>query len=244
MIQIDTKHPHPGILKQNQKSSMNCKRCGESFEVNYHAAGKPQAYCSKRCRKAEEKRRGKMRRRGYSDAQYTEETGLHPSKGRCPNCDAVFERYSDFENRQGWRKYCSANCQQENKRVNQRLNAPLREKVCPACGVTHREKGVKYCSDACREEGKKRNQERQNKKKFRGHPITKEEYDALYEEQQGRCWICKEESRLVIDHCHAEGHVRGLLCSHCSSGLGFFRDQVALLNRASEYLSEKIAKNS
>lgn len=215
---------------------MNCRRCGESFEVNWHTAGKPQAYCSKRCRKAEERRRAARRSRERQDEQYTKKTGLHPSKARCPHCDTVFERYNDFENRQGRRKFCSSECQQESLR----LRTPLREKVCPACGVTHRQKAVKYCSDACREEGKKRSTKRKNEKKFRGHPITKEEYDALYEKQQGRCWICEEESMLVIDHCHTKGDVRGLLCGRCNSGLGFFRDRVALLNRASQYLSKKI----
>lgn len=218
---------------------MDCERCGKSFE-SVRGAGVAKRFCCKTCQKAAEKRRAKDRRRAWEDAQYTEKTGLHPSKGRCPHCDTVFERYNDFKSRQGWRKYCSAKCQQE----NQRLNAPLREKVCPTCGVTHREKGVKYCSDACREEGKKQSVKRKNEKKFRGHSITKEEYDALHEKQQGRCWICEEESRLVIDHCHTEGHVRGLLCGHCNSGLGFFRDRVALLNRASEYLSQKIANEN
>lgn len=221
---------------------MNCKRCGESFEVDYHLAGKPQRYCSKRCRKAEEKRRGKLRQRDRSDAQYTKETGLHPSKGKCLNCEVVFERYIDFENRQGWRKYCSAECRKENQL--KKPKPPLREKECPTCGVIHREKGVRYCSEACREEGRKQNIKRKSEKKFRGHPITKEEYDALHEKQQGRCWICEEGSKLVIDHCHTEGHVRGLLCQQCNSGLGFFRDRVALLNRASEYLSKNSAKNS
>lgn len=213
---------------------MNCKRCGESFEVDYHAAGKPQAYCSKRCRRAEEKRRAKQRLRERTDKQYTKETGLHPSKGRCPHCDTVFERYGDFELRQGWRKYCSKECQQETNRLNKSPN----KKVCPACGVTHTERYVRYCSETCREEGKKRKRERQKERRFRGHPITKDEYDALHEKQQGRCWICEEESKLVIDHCHTEGHVRGLLCIPCNTGLGMFRDDVSLFSKAVEYLNK------
>ena len=212
---------------------MNCERCGKSFDVA-KTSGKPKRFCSETCRKAEEKRRSKRRVREHRDAQYTKETGLHPSKGRCPNCDVVFERYSDFENRQGWRKFCSTECREKNEASKgryQKVQPSSRD--CIQCGTSFVSLKGKLCSYACQEA-------RRQDKTFRGHPITKEEYNALYEKQQGRCWICEEESKLVIDHCHTEGHVRGLLCGRCNSGLGFFRDRVALLNRASEYLSKKM----
>jgi len=69
-----------------------------------------------------------------------------------------------------------------------------------------------------------------------------EEYDKLNEDQNGRCYLCgTSENRgkpLYVDHCHVSGKVRKLLCHHCNSGLGMFRDNPELLNKAAEYIKE------
>lgn len=60
---------------------------------------------------------------------------------------------------------------------------------------------------------------------------------ALYEDHDGCCEICGVASAsLFIDHDHATGRVRGLLCSTCNSGIGFLRDSVDLLESAIRYL--------
>ena len=71
--------------------------------------------------------------------------------------------------------------------------------------------------------------------------ITFEQYQHMHKEQQGKCKICgKEESvsnrSLAVDHCHNSGIIRGLLCLKCNTGLGKFRDDPILLQRAIEYL--------
>lgn len=58
--------------------------------------------------------------------------------------------------------------------------------------------------------------------------------------QQSRCAIClttHSQADLHVDHCHATGTVRGLLCSFCNTGLGLFRDNPEALRMAVRYLT-------
>jgi len=76
--------------------------------------------------------------------------------------------------------------------------------------------------------------------------ISLEDYEVMLVEQKGCCAICgvnakalqKEERRplLFVDHCHATGKIRALLCSKCNSGLGFFDDRPDLLEKARKYI--------
>lgn len=70
--------------------------------------------------------------------------------------------------------------------------------------------------------------------------ISFEEYERMFIKQNNRCAICGGiEARnkiLSLDHCHRTNKVRGLLCSSCNNGIGFFRDNVELLSKAIKYL--------
>jgi hypothetical protein len=75
------------------------------------------------------------------------------------------------------------------------------------------------------------------------YDITIESYNEILRKFDGKCHICnKAESRngftaLCIDHCHTTGKVRGLLCNSCNVGLGCFKDDIKLLDKAKKYLS-------
>jgi hypothetical protein len=62
------------------------------------------------------------------------------------------------------------------------------------------------------------------------------EVDAWLEAQGGLCLVCEERPAEHVDHDHATGKVRGLLCFGCNGGLGQFRDRVDIMRNAIEYL--------
>lgn len=66
--------------------------------------------------------------------------------------------------------------------------------------------------------------------------LSEDAYRKLYESQGGKCAICNQEKPLVVDHCHKDNVVRGLLCRACNTGLGVWRDNQEILDSAKKYL--------
>lgn len=71
--------------------------------------------------------------------------------------------------------------------------------------------------------------------------ITLAEYETLRAAQSDRCAICntdepKGKGDWHVDHDHATGAVRGLLCYNCNVGLGHFQDDPLRLELAAAYL--------
>lgn len=76
--------------------------------------------------------------------------------------------------------------------------------------------------------------------------ITVTDYDAMVEAQNGLCAICERkssgggrtpDSRLAVDHNHETGKVRALLCGMCNQGIGMFKEDVEIMQRAIDYLN-------
>jgi hypothetical protein len=73
--------------------------------------------------------------------------------------------------------------------------------------------------------------------------LTPEDYETMKANQSGGCAICgrtvvgnKRHQCLHVDHDHATGKVRGLLCHTCNTGLGAFKDSPDLMAKAADYL--------
>ena len=64
-----------------------------------------------------------------------------------------------------------------------------------------------------------------------------EDLDNMKKEQNNKCLICEREDKLVVDHNHDSGEVRGLLCSHCNKLLGCARENTQTLKNAISYLN-------
>lgn len=84
-----------------------------------------------------------------------------------------------------------------------------------------------------------------NKDLQRSYGVTLEWYDLTSESQGHTCAICDQPEtrkirgrviRMAVDHKPATTQVRGLLCSNCNRGLGFFRDNPEFLEAAAKYL--------
>ncbi len=79
--------------------------------------------------------------------------------------------------------------------------------------------------------------------RLRRRGLTPESFAALLNEQEGRCPICDVglDSTTVkrvphIDHDHATGKVRSLLCTLCNLAIGHLKDDPALFLKAHAYL--------
>ena len=66
--------------------------------------------------------------------------------------------------------------------------------------------------------------------------LPEEMAQKLANNREGVCAICGETRFLMVDHCHTSGDVRGLLCQHCNSVLGYAKDNIMVLENAINYL--------
>lgn len=78
--------------------------------------------------------------------------------------------------------------------------------------------------------------------------LTKADWEALYDSQDGKCAICGGElpvdiktrpnvrATTCIDHDHETGIVRGLLCQSCNLGIGMLKHDESLMLSAIAYL--------
>jgi hypothetical protein len=75
---------------------------------------------------------------------------------------------------------------------------------------------------------------REHNRKYR-YGVSPEVYDALLSAQGGHCVFCKHK-RLVVDHDHTTGQVRGLICKVHNTALRNFGDDEAGVLRLLAYV--------
>jgi len=117
-------------------------------------------------------------------------------------------------------------------RIKNREKVRARQKEWGEKNKEHRaEKGRKWYNE---------NKERtRNSQLIRVFGITLDEYNIMLDKQNDRCAICGENvggKSFAVDHDHLSGKVRGLLCGSCNVGIGHFRDDPELLEKAIEYI--------
>lgn len=112
-------------------------------------------------------------------------------------------------------------------------------KRCNSCGVVKKldqfgmNNGYKRyeCKTCHSARNNKYNKTRKDKTKSNkllfDYGITLEQYNKMFEYQNGCCAICNAHQlelnrSLDVDHCHKMGYVRGLLCSVCNLQVGMY----------------------
>lgn len=84
----------------------------------------------------------------------------------------------------------------------------------------------------------KENKDRiRNKELLNKYGISLEDFQILKDTQVGKCAICKQSDVILcVDHNHATGKVRGLLCHCCNLAIGNFKEETNRLVSAISYL--------
>lgn len=102
----------------------------------------------------------------------------------------------------------------------------------------------------CHQEYKKENpvataRNRKNGKLKLRYGLTYEQWEQIRSNEAYSCMICgitesELDRKLDVDHCHASGRARGVLCNACNTMIGRAKDNVAVLRSAAAYLEKNI----
>lgn len=155
---------------------------------------------------------------------------------KCATCKVEFSReeFSTIKKSGKPRPYCRK-CQKA---------------MAAASYVKHREKRVAtnkaYRDDPVR---RARQRERVRSWHYQAHyGLTEAAKRELEAKQGNRCAICQthfsemDQRRVHVDHCHATGKIREILCHSCNQVLGQARDNISVLQGAIRYLRRHSAE--
>lgn len=134
---------------------------------------------------------------------------------------------------------CPSCAAKGNARCKARVIKAATEGRCTRCFVAAPRVGKKTCQSC---QNRLSTYEKNLRKRCLEHGITPEQYNVFLTAQEDKCAICflPRDGRwkiLNIDHDHSTGIVRGLLCTKCNRGLGFFNDDAPRLISAGAYIA-------
>ena len=217
-----------------------CQHCGEPIASKRPGEGKgrPALFCSVQCKQAA---------RDAADSATRREKRAGRS---CVQCDGPIS-----DDKSAKAICCSHACAiaYQNRKKGQAIHKDrlaareARRDPCGHCGgpiPVARKMGSQFCSAECVR--KAMTEQRRETAKYYNreylYGISAEQYDQLWQSQDGRCAICRTDTPggrggFHVDHCHVSGAVRGLLCNNCNQGLGKFADDPDRLRTAANYLT-------
>ena len=160
----------------------------------------------------------------------------------CKICESEFER-SEYRLSKTSGRYCSIACSNKARVIRVEEGD---KRLCTRCGAFNdnfRPKSLTRCRE-CENESRRKwyaaNRSKAIAMSKRSHfrrkyGIEPDQYEKMLE---NGCWICNSNENLVVDHDHVSGKTRNILCQNCNKGLGHFRDNPELLNKAKDYLCQ------
>lgn len=196
----------------------------------------------------------------YKNRCYTCKPCIKKKTGQTIPCASCGEPFYVARSRLKIAKYCSFECSGVGRRKG--AAAPAGFKQCLKCrevkplesfaSASAKWDGkhiwCRVCTSTARDvitvEQDRRRHDQHLKRKY---GISLADYEAMAERQGGVCAICggppEKRSKLMrerfdVDHCHATGRVRGLLCLGCNTGIGHLGDDPARIRAALEYLAQ------
>lgn len=97
------------------------------------------------------------------------------------------------------------------------------------------------CNNPFNHNSQKHSEVQRNYKYKSNYGISLEDYNILFEAQEGRCKICLKhqteiKGRLHVDHRHSDKKIRGLLCNKCNQALGLLDENLGTIKAMEEYL--------
>jgi hypothetical protein len=116
---------------------------------------------------------------------------------------------------------------------------------CKSCKNEYRKEKYAANKTLDKQYYKEYHQKNPDKSKMYGlkiYGLSLTQFNDMRENQNFSCKICKTHEsnlkrKLFVDHCHATGKVRGLLCQSCNTMIGNAKDSVLVLQAGINYLA-------
>ena len=109
--------------------------------------------------------------------------------------------------------------------------------VCHKCKGEHKDRRYKcpHCGFTS-QQGRTHPPSKYLSKHHITYRLLRCDYERMLAKQQHACAICKRAVKLVVDHCHTTGKIRGLLCQRCNHMIGHGADDPLRLEAGAIYL--------
>jgi hypothetical protein len=147
--------------------------------------------------------------------------------------------------------------------MTQLLNVTAESKICGKCSTIkpiehfyenrrYKSGYASYCKECHSNYYRYRDPQKRRLEAIKSkYGLSPEEYQALVKAANRTCQTCgtpegdDKPSKLVVDHCHATGRVRGLICDRCNRALGLVGDNTqTLLNLITYLQNEPLSKTT